>query len=684
MGDIQRKLGKLTESEQAYHKAIEILEPLAGNTRLGREPSRSLARTYTLLGDLLVRRGDKGHAEPIYKQAVEAQVTLAAAKGATSEDHLQLGQTLRSEGDLLRLNGQPRKAKPIYDRALNVLDQALSANPKHPEVRNELALTNEARGWINRELGEIKAAGQDYRQSLDLLERLVAEFPTAPRYRESIAKACNSLGLLEETTGSLVEAEAFYRRELPVVDRLAQDFPNRPEHGRELARTLWNLGNVLARNRDGGAEAVLERAVAMNRTLNKKYPEDVQIRFDLCRSYQCLGDLQFEQSKLDMAVASVRESWSLSDALVKEFPGHPRYADILAQNLAELGLLLHALNKPQAEQSFQESAAIYRKLVVTYPDNFEYRIGQARCLRDQGTVVASLGHTEEAEGIYRKALALFDANDTRAQTIESLRIQAGVLNNLGDLRRPGAEKAFRNSIALSSHLLDRSMPANKDLHNRSIAQNNLAEVLISEKRLNEAESMYAQAVAGFEKLVANAPKAIDFQSQFGIVLSQQGKCLAQAGKLSEGKVSLESAIEHQRQAVKLGRGGSDPLRQLLGAHQLDLADLNIKLGAYEQAARIALEIPKSVPSSSRIEGCFNAARMLARLVVKLSADEKIALAERNRLTRGYVGRTAVFLREVIDTDRKLAEQIKTDADINLFQLNPEFRAIMNTLVNVQP
>ncbi len=684
MGDIQRKLGKLPESEQAYRKSIEILEPLARHSRGGQEPSRALARTRTLLADLLVRRGDKGDAEPLYKQAAETQAAIVAAKDATSEDHLRLGQTLRSQGDLLRLNGQPAQAKPVYGRALAVLNQALATDPKHPEVRNELALASDARGWINRELGEIKAAGQDYRHSLDLLEKLVTDFPTAPRYRESMAKACNSLGLLEETTGSLVEAENYYRRELPLVDRLAQDFPDHPEHSRELARTLWNLGNVLARNRDAGADAVLERAVAMNRALNKKHPEDVQIRFDLCRAFQCLGDLQFEQGKLDVAVASIGESRSLSDALVKEFPGHPRYADILAQNLAELGLLLHALNKPQSEQSFQESAAIYEKLVITYPDNFEYKIGQARCLRDQGTIVAALDRAGEAEGIYRKALALFNANDSRAQSAESLRIQAGVLNNLGDLHRPGAEKAFRDSIALSSRLLERSAPANKDLHNRSIAQNNLAEVLIGEKKLTEAESVYAQAVAGFEKLVTNAPKAIDFQSHFGIVLAAQGKCLALMGKLSEGKSSLESAIEHQRLAVKLAKNSSDPYRQLLGAHQIDQADLSIKLSAYEQAARVALEIPKSVPASNRVEGCFDAARILARTVTKLSNDEKIAQAERVRLTQSYLGRTAILLREVIDSDPKLAEQIKTDADIKILQSRPEFRTIMNTLVNVQP
>jgi eukaryotic-like serine/threonine-protein kinase len=684
MGDIQRKLGKLPESEQAYRKSIEILAPLATHTRGGQEPSRSLARTRTLLADLLVRRGDKGDADPLYKQAAETQAVIAAAKNATSEDYLRLGQTLRSQGDLSRLNGRPAQAKPFYDRALSVLSQSLAADPKHPEIRNELALASDARGWINRELGEIKTAGQDYRHSLDLLEKLVTEFPTTPRYRESMAKACNSLGLLEETTGSLVDAEMFYRRELPLVDRLAQDFPDHPEHGRELARTLWNLGNVLARNRDAGADTVLERAVAMNRVLNKKHPEDVQIRFDLCRAYQCLGDLQFEQGKLDAAVVSIGESRSFSDALVKEFPGHPRYADILAQNLAELGLLLHALNKPQSEEAFQESAEIYQKLVTTYPDNFEYKMGQARCLRDQGTIVASLGHVVEAEGIYRKALALFDAKDARAQSAESLRIQAGVLNNLGDLHHPGAEKAFRDSIALSSRLLNRPSPANKDLHNRSIAQNNLAEVLIGEKKLTEAESMYAQAVAGFEKLVTSAPNAIDFQSHFGIVLSQQGKCFALTGKLSEGRASLESAIKHQQQAVKLARGGSDPYRQLLGAHHIDLADLNIKLGAYEQAARIALEIPKSVPASGRVEGCFNAARILARTLNKLTADEKIAQAERDRLTQGYLGRAVVLLREVIDTDAKLAEQIKTDADIKALQSRREFRTIMDTLVKASP
>ena len=610
---------------------------------------------------------------------------LTASKDVSSEDRLRFGQTLRSQGDLLRLNGQLTSAKPVYDHAENILNQALAVKPKQIEIRNELALAVEARGWINRELGELKAAGQDYRHSLDLLEKLVAEIPTAPRYRESLAKTCNSLGLLEETTGSLVEAETFYRRELPLVERLSQDFPDRPEHARELARTLWNLGNILARNRDGGAEAILGRAVVMNRSLNKEHPEDVQIRFDLCRAHQCLGDLQFEQGKLETAVASIRDSrcsvspWSKSFQPIRDTPTFSHRISLNSVFFCTHSTNLNRKRRSRNLRRFTRSSS--RPIQTTLIT----RSARQAVFVIKGTVIASLGHAEEAESIYRKALTLFDAHDAKAQTTEVHSSAGGVIEQLWAIsivrvrKRPSVTRSRSRPAFLSA----RPRPTKIFIIDRSPR---ITWPKFSSPRKNsaEAESVYAQAVAGFEKLVANAPNAIDFQSHFGIVLSQQAKFLAQSGKLSEGKASLENAIDHQQQAVKLARGNSDPYRQYLGAHQFDLADVQLKLGAYEHAARIAIEIPKSVPASGRTEGCFDAARILARLLTKLSADEKLVQAERERLTRRYLGRTVILLREVIDTDPKLAEQIKTDADIKLLQSRPEFQTMMNMLVNVQP
>jgi serine/threonine-protein kinase len=682
MGDIQRKLGQFSESGQAYRNAIDILSPLVDQGGIGLDAKRSLARTLTLLGDLLVRNGaDKGRAEFLYRQALEIEQALVNFPKPLADDQLYLGQTLRSLGDLTRLNGGFSAAKPIYDQAIKALEDTRTADSKHAEMRNELALAADARGVINRELGESKLASQDFQRAIELLDSLVAEFPTIPRYRESLAKAYNSTGLLEENGGNLVEAEGFYRRELPLVERLTQDFPNRPEHGRELARTLSNLGNVLARNRDAGAEAVLHRAVEVNAPLSVKHPEDVQIRFDLAKDYQCLGDLEREQGNLDAAAAMIRRSRSLSEALVKEFPDRPRYSEVLAINLADLGLVLHELGEPQAEETFQASAAIYDKLVAAHPDNVDYQIGQARCLRDQGVVVAAKGQPEQAETIYRKALARFDPKNSKTHTSEALRLQAGLLNNLGDLHRPGAEEAFRDSIAISDRLAKHQPTANTDIHVLAIAQFNLGEFLVDQKRLPDAGLLLAQSVAHLQKLVTSAPKAIDFQSHFGIVLASQGRWLDQTGKTPEGKVALENAVEHQRTAVKLGKSAPS-CRELLGSHLADLASVDLKLSAYEQAASAALEIPKAVPNASRAQGCLTAARVLARVVLQVNGDAKVAQQDRNRLTHNYLGRTAVLLREAIDTDSKLTEQIKTDVDIKALHMQPEFKTIMNTLVNL--
>ena len=208
MGDIQRKLGKLPESEQAYRKAIEILEPLAAMPAAKLE-AESGTGPYPYPARLTCWSEAATRARPSRStnRPLEAQQSPRRRQDATTEDRLRLGQTLKKPGRPAPAERSVHAGQAGLRSSDRVLEQALADRPKQLEIRNDLALATDARGWINRELGDLKAAGQDYRRALDLLEKLVAEFPTVPRYRESLAKACNSLGLLEETTGSLVEAE---------------------------------------------------------------------------------------------------------------------------------------------------------------------------------------------------------------------------------------------------------------------------------------------------------------------------------------------------------------------------------------------------------------------------------------------------------------------------------------------
>ena len=79
--------------------------------------------------------------------------------------------------------------------------------------------------------------------------------------------------------------------------------------------------------------------------------------------------------------------------------------------------------------------------------------------------------------------------------------------------------------------------------------------------------------------------------------------------------------------MKLSRNRSD-VRTFLGSEILELAQINLKTGAYKEAAVLALELPNVVPSTSRDQACFDAARVLARLVTRVNADPKLADAQR--------------------------------------------------------
>jgi hypothetical protein len=165
------------------------------------------------------------------------------------------------------------------------------------------------------------------------------------------------------------------------------------------------------------------------------------------------------------------------------------------------------------------------------------------------------------------------------------------------------------------------------------------------------------------------------------MLSGKGKWLDRCDKRLDARLALTGAVEHQRQAVLLSKN-APACRLALASHLVDLATIHQRLGAYDEAYRLALEVPRTVPIAARPEACYDAAQVLARLVVHVDADQKLPQSEHDRLTRHCLARTVVLLREAIDAGPKLAEQIKGDPDIKALETRPRFRTIMNSLVEL--
>ena len=534
MGNFQRKLpeGK-PAAVAAYQRALQLLEPLAMDARLGRAARQSLARTECLLADLLVRQGDAlKRAAALYQKSLETQRALVGEAGDSTVDRLRLGQTLKSQADMRRLNGQLKPANLDYNAAIAVLETVPESDEKRNEAQTALALAIDSRGWIQFEQGDLAGAEKDYRRALDLLAGLVKNFPTIPRHREALARACNSLGMIETSTGRPTEAEGHFRRELPLVERLSEDFQEQGEFQRLLARTLMNLEKVLSeQNRGREAEPFIRRAIEVNSPVANSSPDDVQIHVDLALQHNNLGMLLRARGESRQAIDSFQRARAISEKLSGEFPDQPRFSEHLAGVLTNLAEALTSVGDPKGKDDYKTVIPLYEKLVAEYPDNINYKIGQASCLRNYGPLVAALGRPQEAESLYRKALELLETRPGQIPSTDQLRVQADVLNNLGDLQqgsnRPLAEATLRRAIEIFEILVERKPPALKDRHGLAIARNNLGELMVKLKRFDDAGELYEKSVANFETLIAESPGSTDYQSQIGIVLANEGSRLEQ-------------------------------------------------------------------------------------------------------------------------------------------------------------
>jgi len=687
MGDIHRKLGRLDEANDAFRRALAILEPLHAAQPADGGAGRALALTRTHLGDLLVRRGQNDDAEPLYRQALLLQEGLVAAPNSAPEDRWLLARTLKSQADLVRRKGDFTGARPIYQQAIAALEKATAAAPALSDVRNDLALAEDAQGQLLMELGETKLAEDAFRRALKLLEPLVAEFPTIPRFRETLAKASNSLGMIEQNDGRAADSESHYLRELAEAERLTQDFPDRPEFRRELARGCTNLGGLLfEQSRAAEAETILRRGIALNADLTAKQPGDVQIRLDLAKCRHNLGCLLLENGRTEGAIAELEQARNLSSALVKQFPDAPRYRHNLAGDLRNLGRAYEAAEQGAAEASYQESLEISERLAREFPANIDYQIELGRCLNTLGAHLAAANKADQAESSYTRGLAVLSFKDQAARTTESLREQATLLSNLGELQRaggrPGADGSLRHSIAIFEELAARKPAARIDRQTLAIAQNNLAEVLVAAGRAEEAGQTFAKSRAGLDLLASENSKAVDTQNYLGYVCEQQAMLQAKIGQPEQALQSIKAAVAHQRQAVKLTDGKVSAYRLMLAGHLGALARACLKLHAYDDAIRAAIDLPKAAPASE--QGYLDAAKILVRCVAVANEDRQLDRSRRENIGRKCSGRIAILLREAIDSNPKLGERIKSDSELSQILARPEFQNLLGGLVNLGP
>ncbi|MGN6544807.1 MAG: protein kinase domain-containing protein [Aureliella sp.] len=287
------------------------------------------------------------------------------------------------------------------------------------------------------------------------------------------------------------------------------------------------------------------------------------------------------------------------------------HADV-ATALMHLGTLHSELGDPNAaRKQLREAHSLYKSLVASDPENFEYRRQLAVCANLEGRVLAQLGQTQDAETYAREAIALQEALTEEASAHAEVAAElAKSRNNLGllladmadmdkraeaeQLLMAAREQLIRLTAALPQHLQYQKLLA--------ATYNNLSSV-VDDRDPATAAQLYELSLE-IQQRVADADRDLPPRRQIAITYSNLGRSWAEAEQFDKAIEAYGQAINVQRQLIAIAPLHRTYLRDLsvslnnLGRSQSKRGQLNEAEASFREAIALQHGLLEQVPDDA--------------------------------------------------------------------------------------
>lgn len=261
-GVLLRERGRPEEAEALYRRALAI------HRRLGTENGQEAARTLSNLA-MAVRQQDRlGEAESLLEQALEIQ------RSTVGEPHPDVATALNNLAAVVRRQGDLERAEALYREALAQRVAVLGGT--HPEVAQSLNNL----GFVLYQRGEVDTSLELFREAYDIWRAAYGgDHP-------QLATALSNLGSICRRQERWDEAVDLLRQAAEMFERI-----HGPDHASVAAALLRWGGTLLEAGRPGPALPVLERSLAIRRSLIGDGREDtVEVALLVAEAHRAGGD----------------------------------------------------------------------------------------------------------------------------------------------------------------------------------------------------------------------------------------------------------------------------------------------------------------------------------------------------------------------------------------------------------
>jgi serine/threonine protein kinase len=326
--------------------------------------------------------------------------------------------------------GETAGAEESYRKALRFAEELVRIDPKNLEDRRNLVLAHVKVGEVLATSGNRSEAMKHYSEASKTHEATMAMGTPDPPALLAAANLWASIGNLRNLSSDPAGALDCYRHGLQTAGRLPASHSNKAN---VLAFMRENVASstVLAGGDATGAEEMILESIA---TYQRRFDANPtpRGRRNLARAYETLAEVQQHNAKYTQALASMRRSLQMTEALLAENPEDEREQLDRQQGLVkqiELLLANHLTDeaktetkraleimKPLADKSTQfQHAEDYAQLLSATPfDEFRNDVAALQYARKAVTMT----HESDPDVLHTLALA-YERNGDKLHAVEA-------------------------------------------------------------------------------------------------------------------------------------------------------------------------------------------------------------------------------------------------------------------------
>ena len=323
VGDIQQRLGRFREAEEAYGRALDLYESSAR-----RDPGRveyvvELAAVHNQLGNTALASDRFDTALQQYDLAEQILTRDVAATSVSPQSQFQLAETYRAMGltAFLRrvlspgadkLAADSPDAEACLQKSLAILSELAGQSPSREEYRLAMAECYGALSGVCRFGRHAQEANEAKRRAIGILEALVAESPDNPQYRQILARTY-ALTRDSLSTGEPQDSVKPLERALTLMEAVPPPYNEVPEYRQTLAHICQGLAEAFFEaGQDDRVEEPLQTSIELFTSLRNQSPEVERYRGGLSRSLYTRAVIENQRGQPEAARRTLEQVLDLA------------------------------------------------------------------------------------------------------------------------------------------------------------------------------------------------------------------------------------------------------------------------------------------------------------------------------------------------------------------------------------